>query len=99
MVVCLVNKIAVLRGVYMNIFDDKMDALLYTIAEKYKSMPPENNGISDCLTIGVDFEPDLKNGCLVVMRQNDDEIYVLNQFRNEEALELYNKLIGVRNAE
>lgn len=78
----------------MNIFDDKMDALLYTIAEKYKSMPNENNGINDCLTIGVDFEPDLENGCLVIMRQRGDEIYVLNQFRNEEALELYHKLIG-----
>lgn len=76
------------------IFDDKLDALLWTAAKKYKSMPKEENGISDCLTIGVDFMQDLEEGCLVVMRKSGDDIYLLNQFRNKEALELYYKLIG-----
>ena len=53
-----------------------------------------SNGIEDCLTIGVDFMPDLENGCLVVMRRNGDDIHIINQFRDDEALELYNKLTG-----
>ena len=76
-------------------FDDTMQGLLEAAAMKYKSMPVEESGISDCLTIGIDFEPDLKYGSLVVIRKDyDNDIYVLNEFRNEEALELYHKLIG-----
>lgn len=74
------------------------DALRY-IAKEYKSMPKENDGISDCLTIGIDFMPDLKEGCLVVMRKSGNDIYFLNQFRGKEALELYYKLIGENNHE
>ena len=51
--------------------------------------------VNDCLTIGVDFSPHDED-TLVVMRRVEDDIYVLNQFRNEEARELYNKLIGVK---
>lgn len=64
-----------------------------------KSTLEEKNGVNDCLTLGIDFMPDLENGCLVVMRQRGDDIYVVNQFRNDEALELYNKLIGVKENE
>lgn len=49
--------------------------------------------IEDYLMIGVDFSPH-DEGALVVMRRVEDDIYILNQFRNEEARELYNKLIG-----
>lgn len=72
------------------------DALKH-IAKEYKSMPKENDGISDCLTIGIDFMPDLKEECLVVMRKSGNDIYFLNQFRGKEAREIYNKLIGVKN--
>ena len=49
--------------------------------------------VSDCLVIGVDFSPN-EDDVLVVMRRVENDTYVLNQFRNEEARELYNKLIG-----
>lgn len=52
--------------------------------------------VSDTLLIGVDFSPN-DEGALVVMRRVEDDIYVLNQLRNEEARELYDKLIGVKN--
>ena len=52
-----------------------------------------NKSVEDYLMIGVDFSPN-DEGTLVVMRRVKDDIYVLNQFRNEEAVELYNKLIG-----
>ena len=54
-----------------------------------------NKSVEDYLMIGVDFSPN-NEGALVVMRRMEDDIYVLNQFRNEEARELYNKLIGVK---
>ena len=59
----------------------------------YSSMKAEEKYISDFLTIGVDFSP-TDDGTLVVMRREGDRTYVLNQFRNDEAKELYNKLIG-----
>ena len=59
------------------------------VAEKYKK---KDKNISECLYIGVDFSS-TDEDCLVVMRKDGDETYVVNQFRNDEALELYNKLI------
>lgn len=76
-------------------FDDTMQGLLEAAAMKYRTMPKEENSISDCLYIGVDFAPNDDN-TLVVMRRNGTNTYVVNQFRNDEALELYNKLIGVK---
>ena len=51
--------------------------------------------LEDCLIIGVDFSPSDED-CLVVTRRQGDKTYVLNEFRNEEAVDLYNKLIGER---
>lgn len=48
---------------------------------------------SDCLNIAVDFTP-FDDNILVIMRRYGDKTYAVNQFRNEEAVELYNKLIG-----
>ena len=72
-----------------------MQGLLEAIAMKYKSMPKEENGISDCLYIGVDFAPN-DDETLVVMRRKGSDTYVINRFRNDEAVEIYNKLIGVK---
>ena len=74
-------------------FDDTMQGLLEVAAMEYKQMQKEENGISDCLYIGVDFAPD-DDGTLVVMRRKGTDTDVINQFRNNEALELYKKLIG-----
>lgn len=74
-------------------FDDTMQGLLEAVAIKYKSMPKEENGISDCLYIGVDFTQK-DDETLVVARRKGIDTHVINQFKNDEALELYNKLIG-----
>jgi hypothetical protein len=76
-------------------FDDTMQGLLEAVAIEYKTMQKEEKGISDCLYIGVDFAPN-DDETLVVMRRKGSDTYVINQFRNDEAVELYNKLIGVK---
>lgn len=67
------------------------------VSKKYKKINTVLHDccISDCLYIGVDFAPN-DDGMLVVMRREGIDTYVVNQFRNDEALELYNKLIGVK---
>ena len=72
-----------------NFFDDTMQGLLKAATMKYKSMLKEENGISDCLYIGVDFAPNDDN-TLVVMRRKGTDTYFINQFKNDEAVELYN---------
>lgn len=64
-------------------------------ANYYKSQPKEEKGISDCLYIGVDFAQN-DDETLVVTRRKGTDVYVVNQFRNDEAVEMYNKLIGVK---
>lgn len=51
------------------------------------------NSISDMLMIGVDFSPNDED-TVVVFRKQKDGLYVINEFRNSEAVELYRKLIG-----
>lgn len=51
------------------------------------------NGKSDCLIIGFDW--DFKDDCasLMVTRKEGESIKVLNSFVNREAVELYYKLV------
>ena len=53
--------------------------------------------IDDCLHIGVDFNSLDNSGCLAVIRKNGEQFYVVNMLRDNEALEVYNKLIGKEN--
>lgn len=53
----------------------------------------KNKNIEDRLIIGVDFS-DNDEDVLCVIKIKGNDVYVINQFRNEEARELYNKLIG-----
>ena len=48
---------------------------------------------SDNLLISVDFSP-YEDDILIVAREKNQEIYGLKVFRNQEARDLYNKLIG-----
>ena len=52
-----------------------------------------NKSVEDMLYIGVDFSPNDRD-VLVVMRKTGDEVYVVNTLKDEEAVEIYNKLIG-----
>lgn len=51
-----------------------------------------NKSVEDCLIIGVDFSP-YDHDCLVVARRNGDKTYIINKFTDDEAVEIYNKLI------
>ena len=67
-------------------------------AARYYCVEPKINKekyVNDCLIIAVDFTP-FDDEILVVMRKEGNKMYAINQFRNEEAREIYNKLIGVR---
>lgn len=56
-------------------------------------MENKDKYISDNLLIGVDFSP-YEDDILIVAREKNQEIYGLKVFRNQEARDLYNKLIG-----
>ena len=56
-------------------------------------MSDKDKYISDCLMIGVDFSP-YEDDILIVAREKNQEIHGLKVFRNQEAKDLYNKLIG-----
>ena len=52
-----------------------------------------NKSVEDCLIIGVDFSLYDKD-YLVVFRRDGDKTYIINKFTDDEATEIYNKLIG-----
>lgn len=56
-------------------------------------MSDKDKYISDCLMISVDFSP-YEDDILIVARGKNQEIHGLKVFRNQEAKDLYNKLIG-----
>lgn len=59
-------------------------------------MEYENYGnIEDCLLVGVDFDLSTGNGALTVLRNVDGKLYIIKIFENDEALEIYNELIGI----
>lgn len=55
-----------------------------------------NKSVEDCLIIGVDFSPN-DTDMMMVMRRKGDETHIINLLKDEEAREVYNKLIGVKN--
>lgn len=55
-----------------------------------------NKSVEDCLIIGVDFSPN-ESDVMMVMRREGYETYIINLLKDEEAREVYNKLIGVKN--
>ena len=59
--------------------------------EKLKS----SDYISDSLLIGVDFSLNDED-VVVVMRNMNNHVYVVNMIKNEEAREIYDKLIGIK---
>ena len=52
-----------------------------------------NKSVEDCLIISVDFSPHDKD-YLVVARRNGDTTHFINILTDDEAVEIYNKLIG-----
>ena len=47
--------------------------------------------VEDCLMISVDISGD--DSVLLVGRRKNGELYIVNEFRNKEAIEMYNYLL------
>ena len=75
-------------------FDDTMQGLLEAAAIEYMSIKePKDKSISDALQIGVDFSPNDAD-MMMVMRRKGTDTYIVNVLEDDEAVEVYNKLIG-----
>lgn len=53
-----------------------------------------STSVDDSLFVGVDFSPNDED-VVVVMRNMNNHVYVVNIIKNEEAREIYDKLIGL----
>lgn len=51
--------------------------------------------MEDCLIIGIDISKGQDISCMTVARKNGEEMQVINQLFNEEAEEIYYKLINI----
>ena len=51
--------------------------------------------IEDCLMIGIDFSQN-DTDILMVMRREGKETHIINLLKDDDAREVYNKLIGVK---
>ena len=51
--------------------------------------------MEDCLIIGIDISKGQDISCMTVARENGEEMQVINQLFNEEAEEIYYKLINI----
>lgn len=77
-------------------FDETMQGLLEALEIKYKNNNKSKdieNITQDSLRIEIDFSFE-DNDVLIVMRRNGNEHYIINMLKNDEAREIYNKLIG-----
>lgn len=63
---------------------------------KAKERLRRNTSVEDRSIIGVDFSPNDKD-MISVMRRKGNDTYVINVLTDEEAREVYNKLIGETN--
>lgn len=58
-------------------------------------MNNNNESIDDILCIGFDYCKNKDTPLLIVMRKNkNNSVEVINSFINQDAIDLYNKLIG-----
>ena len=55
-----------------------------------------NKSVEDCLIISVDFTPH-DTDMMMVMRRKGKETHIINLLKDEDAREVYNKLIGDEN--
>lgn len=78
----------------------KEDIPIIPIQPRVPPMPNKNfNGqtLDDCLIISFDKDPFGKNDTiLLVSRKVDNDIYILNRFRNKRAEEIYRLLLDCK---
>lgn len=52
--------------------------------------------VNECLLVSVDFTKGEDIGVLIVGRQNNGKIDIINAFQGQEAADIYRKLITVK---
>lgn len=55
-----------------------------------------NPKVNECLLVSVDFTKGEDIGVLIVGRQNNGKIDIINAFQGQEAADIYRKLITVK---
>lgn len=55
-----------------------------------------NLKVNECLLVSVDFTKSEDTGVLIVGRQKNGEVTIINAFQGEEAFDIYEKLITIK---
>lgn len=58
-----------------------------------------NLKVNECLLVSVDFTKGEDTGVLIVGRQKNGKVDIVNAFQGQEAVDIYKKLITVKNKE
>ncbi len=58
-----------------------------------------NPKVNECLLVSVDFTKGEDIGVLIVGRQNNGKIDIINAFQGQQAADIYRKLITVKKEE
>lgn len=58
-----------------------------------------NPKVNECLLVSVDFTKGEDIGVLIVGRQNNGKIDIINAFQGQKAADIYRKLITVKKEE
>lgn len=59
----------------------------------------DNLRVNECLLVSVDFTQGIDTGVLIVGRQTEGKVNIVNAFQGQEAVDIYKKLITVKNKE
>lgn len=59
----------------------------------------DNLKVNECLLVSVDFTKGEDIGILLVGRQKEGKVDIINAFQGQEAVDIYKKLITVKNKE
>lgn len=58
-----------------------------------------NLKVNECLLVSVDFTKGVDTGVLIVGRQKNGKVDIINAFQGQEAADIYRKLITVNKKE
>ena len=58
-----------------------------------------NTKVNECLLVSVEFTQDEDAGVLIVVRQKNGKVDIVNAFQGQEAIDIYEKLITVNKKE
>lgn len=59
----------------------------------------DNLKVNECLLVSVDFTQGEDTGILIVGRQKNGKVDIVNAFQSQEAIDIYKKLITVKKKE